>query len=162
MRKLKLYLDTSVISHLDANDVPARMVETQKFWELIKGGMGEVFISDIVFDELNRCIEPKRSLLAQYVSQIEYTKIPDSQNVLELAEKFVDFGILKKKSIDDCRHIATAILYGCDIIVSWNFKHIVNPKTIVGVKVVTTSEGYKDLLICTPTMLVEGDIFNEQ
>jgi hypothetical protein len=66
-----------------------------------------------------------------------------------------------EKSRDDCRHIALAILSGCDIIVSWNFKHIVNPHTMKGVKVITTAEGYKDLLICTPTMLVEGGVFDE-
>ncbi|MDE7017725.1 MAG: PIN domain nuclease, partial [Lachnospiraceae bacterium] len=42
---------------------------------------------------------------------------------MELAEKFIDFGSLKRKSYDDCRHIAAAILAGCDFIISWNFKH---------------------------------------
>lgn len=75
-----------------------------------------------------------------------------------IALPVIDFGILREKSKDDCRHIAVAILTGCDIIVSWNFKQIVNPKTMRGVKMVTTSERYKDLMICTPTMLVEGEI----
>ena len=52
-------------------------------------------------------------------------------------------------------HIAAAILSNCDIIVSWNFKHIVNVKTIRGIKVVTTMEGYKDILIYPPTALLE-------
>ena len=39
--------------------------------------------------------------------------------------------------------------------VSWNFKHIVNVKTIRGIKVVTTMEGYKDILIYPPTALLE-------
>jgi hypothetical protein len=36
---------------------------------------------------------------------------------------------LKQKSLSDCWHIANAIVSGCDAIVSWNFKHIVNMKT---------------------------------
>jgi predicted nucleic acid-binding protein len=161
MRKLlKIYLDTSVISHLDASDVPEKMNDTRKFWDLLKDKKPGVVISDVVFDELNRCAEPKRSLLAQYVDQIIYTHIPDTTNAIPLAEKFIDFGILKKQSLDDCRHIAIAILSGCDMIISWNFRHIVNPKTITGVKVITTAERYKDLLICTPAMLLEGDVFN--
>ena len=74
-----------------------------------------------------------------------------------MMEAFIDFGVLKRKSFDDCRHIAAAILAGCDIIVSWNFKHIVNVKTIRGIKVVTTLEGYKDLLIYPPSVLLEED-----
>jgi len=50
---------------------------------------------------------------------------------------------------------------GCDIIVSWNFKHIVNVKTMRGIKVVTTMEGYKDLLIYPPSALLEEDYDDE-
>lgn len=74
-----------------------------------------------------------------------------------LGGKFINFGILKQKSFDDCRHIAAAIIAGCDIITSWNFKHIVNVKTVRGVKTITTLEGYKDLLIYPPSVLLEGD-----
>ena len=66
-------------------------------------------------------------------------------------------GILTKKSYDDCQHIAAAILAGCDIIISWNFKHIVNVKTVRGVKVITTLEGYKDLMIYPPSVLLESE-----
>lgn len=56
------------------------------------------------------------------------------------------------------RLIDAAILAGCDVIISWNFKHIVNVKTVKGVKVITTLEGYKDLLIYPPSVLLEeGD-----
>ena len=74
-----------------------------------------------------------------------------------MAGKFFDFGILKQKSFDDGQHIAAAILAGCDIITSWNFKHIVNVKTVRGVKVITTLEGYKDLLIYPPSVLIESE-----
>ena len=78
-------------------------------------------------------------------------------NVVDLAEKIVANGILKKKIIDDCQHIAAAILSDCDIIISWNFKHIVNVKTIRGIKMITTIEGYKDLLIYQPTVLLNAE-----
>ena len=43
------------------------------------------------------------------------------------------------------------------MIISWNFKHIVNVKTVKGVKIITTMEGYKDLLIYPPSGVLEGD-----
>jgi hypothetical protein len=60
-------------------------------------------------------------------------------------------------SFDDCQHIANAIISGCDIIVSWNFKHIVNHKTMMGVKAITALEGYDDLLIYDPSILIGGE-----
>lgn len=161
MKKLKIYLDTSVISHLDAQDVPEKMADTLKLWEQIKLGKYEACISDITFDELAKCREPKRSFVLAQLDDIEYRHYENSNDVVSLAEKFVDFGILREKSMDDCQHISIAILSQCDIIVSWNFKHIVNPKTIRGVKMVITAEGYKDLMICTPSMLIEGGVFDD-
>lgn len=38
MQKLKVYFDTSVISHLAQEDVPEKMADTQKLWEMFKQG----------------------------------------------------------------------------------------------------------------------------
>lgn len=156
MRKLKVYLDTSVISYLYQIDSPEKMEETLQFWEMIKAEYYEVYVSDLVFNEIGACNYEKLEILMDYISQINYNIIETNENTIELAEKFIDFGILKQKSFDDCQHIAAAILSGCDIITSWNFKHIVNIKTVRGVKTITTLEGYKDLLIYPPSVLIEG------
>ena len=96
-----------------------------------------------------------------YLNQIEYNEVETDSSTIKLAEKFIDFGILKEKSFDDCQHIAVAIIAGCDVIISWNFKYIVNVKTVKGVKVITTLEGYKDLLIYPPSVLLEEGDVNE-
>jgi predicted nucleic acid-binding protein len=155
MKKLKVYLDTSVLSYLYQLDALEKMQETLDLWELFKADVYDVYISDIVLRELDGCNEEKLNILLDYLEQIHYTVIETSEDTVELAEKFIDFGILKQKSFDDCQHIAAAILAGCDIITSWNFKHIVNVRTVKGVKVITTLEGYKDLLIYPPTVLLE-------
>lgn len=154
MRIMKVYLDTSVISYLDQKDAPERMEKTQDIWEFFKKGRYDVYISDVVVYEINKCGMEKREILLDYLDQIEYNIIETDENTVSLAEKFIDFGVLKRKSYDDCRHIAAAVLAECDIIISWNFKHIVNVKTIQGVKAVTTYEGYKDLMIYPPSALL--------
>jgi len=156
LRKPKIYLDTSVISHLDAPDTPEKMDDTLRLWEKIKEGKYEVVLSEVVFDELGGCSKSKLSCLLDFLKQIQHNRVESNSDTVSLASKFIDFEILRQKSFDDCRHIAAALLSGCDIIVSWNFKHIVNPKTIKGAKVVAAAEGYRDIMICTPTMLVEG------
>jgi len=159
VKKLKVYLDTSVISYLYQLDAPEKMEETKRLWEIFKEKeLYEVYISNVVFEEINKCKEDKRRILLNYLYDMEYNVVETDDGVIELADKIIDWGILKQKSYDDCRHIASAILAGCDIIASWNFKHIVNVKTIRGVKVITTLEGYKDLLIYPPSVRLEkGD-----
>lgn len=60
MRKLKVYLDTSVISHLEQKDVPEKMEQTQKLWKIFQSGKYDVVISDLVLAEINECKEPKK------------------------------------------------------------------------------------------------------
>ena len=157
MRKLKVYLDTSVVNYLYQMDAPEKMQNTLDLWELFRNRVYEVYISDIVVREISGCREEKLKILLDYLDQIDYNIIETDEDTVELAEKFIDFGILKQKSFDDCQHIAAAILAGCDIITSWNFKHIVNVKTVRGVKVITTLEGYEDLLIYPPSVLIESE-----
>ena len=149
-RKLKVYLDTSVISYLEQDDAPEKMADTRAVWETLKRGDYDIFVSQVVLKELNDCKDLRKKL-----REINFNVVEITEDTIALAEKFIDFGILKQKSLDDCQHIAAAILNDCDIIISWNFKHIVNVKTIRGIKVITTMQGRKDLLIYPPTALLE-------
>jgi predicted nucleic acid-binding protein len=158
VKKLRIYLDTSVISYLDQQDAPERMIETRQLWGEIKAGRFDVVISDVVVAEINRCEESKRDTLTAYLKEIDYDVIRIDDKTFEIASRFVDLGFLREKSLDDCRHIAAAITSDCDVIVSWNFKHIVNPKTAHGVRVITALENRKDVLIFSPSSLIGGDI----
>ena len=161
MKKLKLYLDTSVISHLDAPDVPDKMGDTHKLWEMIKGGAYTAYISPVDVLELERCSEPKRSVLAKQLQAIPYTLLQEYDEVIELANRYLAAGVLRQKSFDDCQHIAYACVYNCDMIISWNFKHIVNYKTISGIKSVNALAGYKEMPIYTPTILISGGMSDD-
>lgn len=156
MKKLKIYLDTSVISHLDQQDVPELMAQTLKFWELVKANEFEVFISEVAISEIDNCNDVKKNKLYDYLKSIEYVFVNKNSDMEALASRIIDMGILSQKCFDDCCHVALAILNNCDVIVSWNFKHLVNPKTIRGVRAITVADGYKDVLICDPLMLIGG------
>ena len=137
MNKLKVYLDTSVISHLMQEDVPEKMSETLKLWDMFKDGKYDVYLSTVTLQEIDNCPEPKRTELFKHLGEIDYTPIEITEDMSEVAQQLVDMGILTQKSYDDCQHIASAVIYGCDCIISWNFKHIVNIKTIRGVRAIT-------------------------
>ena len=145
-----------MISHLDAPDAPDKQEDTRRLWEAIQAGEYEVFISPVVMLELANCAEPKQSFLAERLQAIQRTELQESDEVLDLAAQYLKAGILPPKSVRDRQHIAYACVYSCDMIISWNFKHMVNYTTMSGVKSVNALAGYKEMPIYTPTMLTEG------
>jgi predicted nucleic acid-binding protein len=157
MKRVKLFLDTSFLSHLDAPDTPDKMNETHKLWNEVKLGLYDAVISDIVIEEISRCAEPKLSVILDYLSEIEYQRVDANDEIEKIATQIISLGILKEKSRDDCMHIGAAVASGCDYIVSWNFKHLVNVKTIKGVRAITNLLGYNNIDIVQPTMLVEKE-----
>lgn len=154
-----MYLDTSVISYLDQRDAPEQMLETLELWTLFRQKMYEVYISDIVMQEMSKCNPIKLKNLLYYLGQIDYTIVNANEKTDRLALKFIENGILKQKNFADCRHIAIAMLSGCHIITSWDFKHIVNAKTVEGANAIASMEGYKEILIYSPSMLLKGAEF---
>ena len=156
MRKLKLYLDSSTISHLLADDVPEKMADTNQLWEDFISHKYEIFISPVVISEVDNCPEPKRSYLYTRLQQLQFEVLERTEEVTSLAYEYVKNGVLSEKSMADCLHIAFAVVNNCDIIVSWNFKHLANVKTINKVKIVNAINQYREISIVPPTMLLEG------
>ena len=157
MRKLKVYLDTSVISYLEQEDAPEKMAETRQLWEMFKQGKYDAYLSTVTINEIQKCAEPKRSLLMEHLDEINYNLLDVSDEAIAVADKIIETGFLTNKSYDDCQHIGVAVVSGCNCILSWNFKHIVNVKTIRGVRAITSLEGYDPIEIWNPSVLLESE-----
>ena len=89
--------------------------------------------------------------------QIQYESYDITKDVLDVAHQLIAMGVLTNKSFDDCQHIGAAVVNNCDCIISWNFKHIVNIKTIRGVRAITNLEGYTPIEIWSPSVLLESE-----
>ena len=120
MRKLKVYLDTSVISYLLQEDVPEKMADTRQLWEMFKAGKYEVYLSTVTLEEITDCPEPKRSELRKLLQQIDFVTLDITDEMETVAHKIIDMGILTNKSYDDCQHIRAAIISECDYIISYH------------------------------------------
>ena len=116
MKKLKIYLDTSVISHLDAPDAPKEMADTLSLWEDIKAGMYTICISDLTMAEIDRCSEPKRSKMLDSLLNIEHIELSQDERAEQLSSLYFEVGGLPSKSKNDAMHIAIASVNDCDII----------------------------------------------
>jgi len=156
MRKPKIYLDTSVISHLKQDDVPDKMHDTLILWEEIKQGFYDVYISETTIAEIMEANESKRSIMLDYLTQIDYTILEIDENVKDFANKLNEQNVLSIKRLDDCLHIGCAVINSCNMIISWNFKHIVRVKTISGVRYISSILGYNEIIICSPSMIIQG------
>ncbi|MCL2063587.1 MAG: PIN domain nuclease [Candidatus Cloacimonetes bacterium] len=120
MKKIRLYLDSSVISALDDPKKPKRQQETKLFWEDIKSGKYEVVFSSVLFEEINKCERSKREVLISFIKEIEYIDIETNDTIRTIADEIVKQGILSEKHRNDRLHIGSAIHGDSDCIVSWN------------------------------------------
>jgi len=117
----------------------------------------EICISDAVLAELRRCPEPKRGNLFKLLTQIIYNNVRISKEIRELAREYVERKIIPAKYINDALHIATVTVSQCNVLVSWNFQHIVKAKTIFGVNGVNNLLGYKELQLASPVMMIDEE-----
>ena len=76
---------------------------------------------------------------------------------LQLGQTYIDDNVVGQTSLDDCIHIATATLSKVDVLVSWNFKHIVNVYRIRGYNSVNLRLGYSTIDIRSPKEIVGNE-----
>ena len=157
MRKIKIYLDTSVIGHLDAPDTPEKMADTLILWEDLKSRSDiQVVISELTLRELNKCRQPKLQFLIEKLNEYDYQLLEVTEDDIRLANHYLKNAVLTEKSIDDLLHIAIATLNDCRYVLSWNFKHFVNPKTIHAVWAINKMLNLPEINIVSPSMMIGG------
>lgn len=157
MKKTKLYLDTSVPSFLFADDSPEKREVTIQFWDILKMGLYDILISDILLTEISRSKDPSSQELEDKLAEIIVEIISINEDIFSLAQKYIDEGIIPQKYQDDALHIALATYNEADALISWNFKHMVKLKTIRGVNGINRMLGFKELEILTPQSWIQED-----
>jgi predicted nucleic acid-binding protein len=149
MMKL-VYIDTSVVGGVFDEEFE---LWTKMFFDEVKNGRFKVATSEILFEELERAPEQVRN----YIDSIPYEQVQTAvynDEAKELAEKYIEAGIVGKTSLTDCLHIAIATINNIRIVTSWNFKHIVNLDKIQQYNAINIGAGYNQLEIRTPRELL--------
>ena len=122
---MKLYLDTSVFSAYYDERTPERMRMTRDFWRVLE--RHEKLCSDLTIEELGQARSGLREKLLGLAQGFTVINLTDEMR--ELAKLYVREGLVPSKYFADALHIAAAVLGGADILVSWNFKHLVKRST---------------------------------
>ena len=149
-RKLILYLDTSVVGGY--YDIEFEK-DTKPLFNNIQQGVFDILYSSITEDELLGAPLPVRELLKNIPGQYK-CKVELTEEATELADCYIKEKVVGKTSREDCYHIALATIHKADILVSWNFKHIVNVMRIRGYNSVNIKYGYSSIDIRSPKEII--------
>jgi len=149
--KQRIYIDTSVVGGF--YDIEF-MEYTRPFFDKIKRGKIIVMYSNLLEKELQNAPERVKQVIKELpIENVEYIEISDES--INLAQKYIDENVVGKTSFEDCLHIALATLNRADILISWNFKHIVNMTRIRGYNSVNLKFGYPQIDIRSPRELID-------
>ena len=149
----RFYFDTSVFGGM--YDIEFEK-ETTLLFEKVSLGQIICVYSNLTESELSKAPEKVKdffqNLKEEYKEVVSVT--PEG---LQLAQAYITENVVGQTSIDDCIHIATATLNKVDVLVSWNFKHIVNVYRIRGYNSVNLRLGYSILDIRSPKEIVGNE-----
>ena len=148
----RYYFDTSVFGGVYDAEFEE---ETLLLFEKVKLGQITCVYSDLTESELANAPERVRTFFQQLDPQT-LERVEVTPEAYRLGQTYVDEKVVGQTSFDDCIHIATAAITQVDILVSWNFKHIVNIFRIRGYNSVNLRLGYGTLEIRSPKDIV-GD-----
>ncbi len=155
MKKSRIYIDTSVIGGCFDEEFAT--------WSNglvgdFKAGRFIPILSDMVAAEVKDAPAWVRGKLKELLD-VEHDFIANSREATELADGYQARKILPPKYYADCLHIALATVAEADLLVSWNFKHIVRFEKIRLFNSVGLELGYKPIQIYSPREVttVEGD-----
>lgn len=146
IKKIKIYVDTSVIGGCLDSEFEQWSNGLFKDFEL---GLFTPIISEIVIAEI---AQAPQKVIEKYSEFINYDPVVLELNneVIDLANAYIDRNILSENFLDDARHIAFASVFEVDLLVSWNFKHIVHYDKIRMFNSVNLENGYKFIDIYSP------------
>ena len=150
LKRLRIYADTSVLGGVFDDKFA---IESRKLIEEIIEGKFILVLSTTTLTELKYAPGEVRQLIAELPGDC-FEIIELSEDIELLRDAYIKAGVLGEASFIDAEHIANATVAGVDLVVSWNFRHIVNYEKIRGFNGVNLLEGYNPIVIHSPKEIV--------
>ena len=154
--KLKVYIETSVISYLTARPsrdliTAAHQQLTIDWWEDRRTDF-DLYVSQLVVHEASAGDKNAASRRLEIIERIPLLEL--NEETLALAGSLLEDGPLPAKASEDALHIAIATVHGMDFLLTWNCKHIANAEMRNLIEEVCRSKGYEPPITCTPEELL--------
>jgi hypothetical protein len=146
MKKQRIYLDTSVIG--GCHD-PEFATWSLGLIEDFRMARHAAVVSTIVATEVASAPEAVRSVYWELID-LGAEVLEVNEAAIDLAEQYLKHRVLTRKYFADCLHIAVATVAAVDLLVSWNFRHVVRFDKIRVFNAVNLEHGYRSLEIYSP------------
>jgi len=159
MKKLRIYLDTSVINFLFADDAPDFRRVTEEFFEQHARNY-DLYTSEVLLVEIGRDPDPEhRQKLHKVLQTYPIALLPADRRaeIERLGELYVAQRVIPLAQRNDAYHVAYATVFTMDILLSWNFKHLANVRRETLILAINQQEGYRHLLRLLSPLEVEDE-----
>ena len=153
MKRFYVYVDASVIGGCEDSEFAEA---TLSLWQLFIQGVYIMVLSEHTLRELQGAPESVRNRLFE-IPEAHQIILADTPEADALAEAYQAHGVVGPGSRSDALHVALATIGRVDVLVSWNFKHIVNLGRIRLFNAVNLEEGYGLIEIRTPKEVLSGE-----
>ncbi len=153
MKLQRIYLDTSVLGGCFDQEFAEW---SNGLMQDYRSGLYKPLLSEVTATELRGAPEKVQILYAELLA-VGAEILEVTERALELADAYQQHEILTPKYYDDGLHIAVATVGEADVLVSWNFKHIVRFDKIRVFNAVNLEYGYKPLQIFSPREVTTHD-----
>ena len=146
MHKIRVYVDTSVFGGTQDEEFEG---PSKRFFGRAAAAAYVVLVSRTTTTELEGAPEPVRRVLESLPPAcMEHVRV--GPEVDDLADAYIAAGAVPQGARADAMHVAAATVAQADLIISWNFEHIVRYDRIRKFNGVNAIQGYRPLNIRSP------------
>ena len=150
MKRLRVYVDTSVIGGCFDEEF---IKESRAVVRAAREGRFVLLLSDLLGDEL-RGADPEKQAVVADLGADAFEAVVRNDETARLRDAYLLAKVVGPRHAVDAHHIALATVWRADVVVSWNFKHIVHWDKIRGFNAVNLREGYPTIEIRSPREVV--------
>lgn len=153
------YMETTIPSYYTARNArsiiqASRQLATQEWWD--GGCSGFELVTST--ETLNEASEGDANMAKERLTLLRGIKVlPVTLEAAELARVLVASGLVPEIASPDAVHIALASAHHIDFLVTWNFKHIANPRIRERMRTKISDSGYQMPVMCSPEELLNND-----
>jgi hypothetical protein len=120
---------------------------TKQFLRQCAAGIFLPYVSTVVLQEVALAEASAAAQMVCEINKLTPLALEPSEESEELAEAYLEAGIIPLKKRDDARHVAIATVAGLAIVVSWNHRHLANERKSALYNAVNRLAGYEQVLV---------------
>lgn len=147
-----VYIETTIPSyyHGDRVEIAAQIMRTREWWDREREEY-ECYTSAVVLDELATGDYPSQDDCLCLVKNLPLLEVTEES--LALAEVYQSQKLMPKAPVRDALHLAIAVRYEIDFLLTWNCLHIANANKVRHLEVLNARLGLKVPKLVTPDLL---------